>query len=105
MQPLAIAAVALGVVMLVGVSVTLIQARRRGGVSSAGHWNRHGSAPLAVAGLALGVIARAGGGQTSTTHVVMFTVTTVLLVGALLCALAGAAFATATGRRPDGNQA
>jgi len=104
MQALAIVAIAAGVVMLAGVSVTLVRERRRAGHGSAGRWNRHGSVPLAAAGLALGAIARAGSGQTSVTHVVMFTVTTVLLGGALLCAVAAATTAAAAGRRPDGDQ-
>src|SRR5580658_4335432 len=103
MQALAIVAIAAGAVMLAGVSVTLVRERRRAAHGSAGYWNRHGSVPLAAAGLALGAIARTGSGQTSVTHVVMFTVTTVLLGGALLCALAAAA--AAAGRRPDGDQA
>jgi hypothetical protein len=94
MQPLAIIAIVAGVIMIIGVSVTLIRVRR----GAAGRWNRHGTVPLAAAGLALGAIARTGGGQTSATHIVMFTVTTVLLLGALLCALAGAVYA---GRRRE----
>jgi hypothetical protein len=105
MQPLAIAAIALGAVMLAGVAVTLVLSRRRAARGPAGHWNRHGSIPLAAAGLALGAITRTGSGQTSATHVVMFTVTTVLLVGALLCALAAATAAAAASRRADGDQA
>jgi hypothetical protein len=88
MQQLAIVAIVVGVIMIIGVAGTLIRARR----GAAGHWNRHGTVPLAAAGLALGVITRMGSGQTSATHVVMFTVTTVLLLGALLCALAGAVY-------------
>jgi hypothetical protein len=111
MQPLAITAVALGVVMLAGVTVTLIRVRRgsagRGSVGrgSAGFnlWHRHGTIPLAAAGLAVGVVARMDSSQTSLTHDIMFAVTTVLLLGALMCALAGAA--AATGRRPDSNRA
>ncbi len=105
MQPLAIAAIALGVVMVAGVLVTLIRVRRGPMRDAAGFssWNRHGSVPLAGAGLALGVVARIGTGQTSATHEIMFAVTTVLLLGALLCALAGAV--AATRRRPDSNRA
>jgi hypothetical protein len=106
MQPLAIAAVTIGVVMLVGVTVTLILVRRRSaGRGSAGFnpWQRHGSLPLVAAGLVLGIIARTGSGQTPTTHETMFAVTTVLLLGALLCALAGAM--AATGRWPGRNRA
>jgi hypothetical protein len=106
MQPLAIAAVTIGVVMLVGVTVTLILVRR--GTASRGSaglksWQRHGSLPLVAAGLVLGIIARTGSGQTSATHATMFAVTTVLLLGALACALAGAV--AATGRWPGRNRA
>jgi hypothetical protein len=111
MQPLAIAAVTAGAVMLIGVSVTLILVRRRAlgargarpGPAGFNSWHRHGSIPLVAAGLTLGLISRIGGGQTSSTHDIMFAVTTVLLLGALLCALAGAT--AATRRRPDSNQA
>jgi hypothetical protein len=101
MQPLAIAAVTIGAVMLIGVAVTLIRARRAAaGLNS---WHRHGTIPLVAAGLALGAISRIDTGQTSLTHDTMFAVTTVLLLGALLCALAGAA--AATRRRPSSDQA
>jgi len=56
-----------------------------------------------AAGLALGIIARTGSGQTSATNETMFAVTTVLLFGALACALAGAV--AATGRWPGRNRA
>jgi hypothetical protein len=56
-----------------------------------------------AAGLALGIIARTGSGQTSATHETMFAVTTVLLLGALACALVGAV--AATGRWPGRNRA
>ena len=101
MQALAVVAVVLGAVMLVGVAVTLIVARR--GPAGFSSWNRRGTIPLAAAGLALGIIARTGSGQTSATHDTMFAVTTVLLSGALLCALAGAT--AATRRSPDRDQA
>ncbi len=111
MQPLAIAAVTTGAVMLIGVAVTLILARRgvlgargaRAGAARFNSWHRHGSFPLVAAGLTFGAISRIGGGQTSATHDIMFAVTTVLLLGALLCALAGAA--AATRQRPDSNRA
>jgi hypothetical protein len=105
MQPLAIAAVTTGVVMLIGVPVTLILVRRGAKPGPAGFnpWHRHGSLPLVTAGLALGIISRTGRAQTSATHDTMFAVTTVLLLGALLCALAGAA--AATGRWPGRNRA
>src|SRR5271170_7942823 len=107
MQPLAIVAVTTGAVMLIGVAVTLIRARRgpqggartaRSGQAGFNSWHQHGTIPLVAAGLALGAISRIGGGQTSATHEIMIAVTTVLLLGALLCALAGAAAAT---RRRD----
>jgi hypothetical protein len=101
MQPLAIAAVTSGAVMLIGVAGTLIWARRRAaGLNS---WHRHGTIPLVAAGLALGVVSRVGTGQTSATHDIVFAVTTVLLLGALLCALAGAA--AATRHRPSSDRA
>jgi hypothetical protein len=99
MQPLAITAIVVAVIMIIGVSVTLIRVRR----GAAGRWNRHGTVPLAAAGLALGAITRIGSGQTSATHTVLFTVTTVLLLGALVCALVGAT--AAIGRRPSRDQA
>jgi hypothetical protein len=106
MQPLAIVAVTTGAVMLIGVAVTLIRARRgspgaraaRSGSAGFNSWHQHGTIPLVAAGLALGAISRIGGGQTSATHDIMIGVTTALLLGALLCALAGAAAAT---RRRD----
>jgi hypothetical protein len=105
MQPLAIAAVAIGAVMLAGVAVTLILARRRATPGPAGFnsWHRHGTLPLVSAGLALGVVSRVGSGQTAATHDIVFAVTTVLLLGAFMCALAGAT--AATRRRPGSNQA
>jgi hypothetical protein len=106
MQPLAIVAVTTGAVMLIGVAVTLIRARRgprgvraaRSGPAGFNSWHQHGTIPLVAAGLALGAISRIGSGQTSATHDIMIAVTTVLLLGALLCAVAGAAAAT---RRRD----
>jgi ABC-type tungstate transport system substrate-binding protein len=94
MQPMAISAIAVGVVMLIGVSATLVLTRRamrprRGSVS---RWQLHGSMPLAGAGLALAVISRSSG-QSPATHDITFAVATVLLLAALLCALAGAAAA------------
>jgi hypothetical protein len=67
MQPLAIAAITIGVIMLVGVTVTLILVRRRATPGPVGFnpWQRHGSLPLVAAGLALGIITRTGSGQTS----------------------------------------
>jgi|HubBroStandDraft_1064217.scaffolds.fasta_scaffold111951_2 hypothetical protein len=102
MQPLAIVAVTTGAVMLIGVAVTLIRARRaraaRSGPAGFNSWHQHGTIPLVAAGLALGAISRIGSGQTSATHDIMIAVTTVLLLGALVCALAGATAAT---RRRD----
>lgn len=91
MQPLAIVALAAGVVMVIGVSVTLIRTRHATKPRPAGlnRWHLHGSIPLAGAGLTLGVISR-GGGQSPATHSVIFATATALLLGALLCALAGA---------------
>ncbi len=94
MQPLAICAVALAVVMLAGVSVTLIMTRRgkprSGGIN---RWQRHGTIPLGVAGATLALLSR-GSGQSAATHAVIAAVVTVLLVAALLCAVVGAASAT-----------
>ncbi|HEX3490928.1 MAG TPA: hypothetical protein VHU92_16385 [Streptosporangiaceae bacterium] len=92
MQPVAILAVTAAVVMVLGVSVTLA-AVRRPGQAKVRRWYVQGSMPLAGAGLVLGVISRSGG-QTSATHNVMYLTATVLLVGAFLCALAGASAAT-----------
>jgi hypothetical protein len=91
MQPLAIVALAAGAVMVIGVSVTLIRTRPALRTRPAGlnRWQRHGSIPLAGAGLALGVISR-GSGQSPATPGVIFATVTTLLLGALLCALAGA---------------
>jgi len=105
-QSLAIAAVAIGAVMLAGVAVTLVLVRRRArpGPAGANSWHRHGTLPLVSAGLALGVVSRVGSGQTAATHDILFAVTTVLLLGALGCALVGATAATRQ-RRPGSNQA
>ncbi|MGD0557989.1 MAG: hypothetical protein ABSA93_23785 [Streptosporangiaceae bacterium] len=91
MQPLAISALAVAGVMVIGVSVTLVRTRhatkrRLAGIS---RWQLHGSIPLAVAGLVLGAISRSSG-QSSATHNVVFATTTALLLAALLCALTGA---------------
>lgn len=94
MQPLAIFAVAVGAVMLIGASATIL-ARRDVGSRPAGinRWQRHGSIPLAAAGLVLGVISRESG-QSHATHDVISAVATTLLLAAVLCALVGAAAAT-----------
>jgi hypothetical protein len=103
MQPLALAALAVGALMLAGVATTLIRARRdkgpRRGVAN--RWHRHGSIPLAGAGLALAVVSR-GGGQSAATHDIVYAETVALFLAALVCALAGAAAAT---RRPDSYRA
>ena len=96
MQPLAVGALASGVVMIVGVTVTLILTRRHVKPLPAGinRWQLHGSIPLAAAGLALGVLSRSGGGQSHVTHNVTFAVVSTPLLAALLCAMIGAATAT-----------
>ena len=94
MQPLAICALAVGAVMLIGAPVT-IRARRDVGSRGVGinRWQRHGSIPLAAAGLVLGVISL-GSGQSRVTHDVVYVVATTLLLAAVLYAVAGAAAAT-----------
>jgi hypothetical protein len=102
MQPVAMIALASGLVLVAGVVVTLIRRdvkSRRGG---AGPWHRHGSVPLAGAGLVLAVLAR-GGGQSAATHNVLYAESVVLLLGAVACALVGAT--NATRRRAGGNRA
>jgi hypothetical protein len=95
MQPLAMYALASGVVMILGVSATLIWTRRHAHPSSAAvnRWQRHGTVPLAAAGLAIGVISRSSG-QSPATHDVVYTEAITLLLTALLCALIGAVVAT-----------
>jgi hypothetical protein len=95
MQPLAIVALLSGVVMILGVAVTLILTRhdiepRR---VTLNRWIRNGSIPLAGAGLALGVISRASG-QSPTTHDTLYAIATTLFAAALLCALIGATAAS-----------
>jgi ABC-type proline/glycine betaine transport system permease subunit len=94
MQPLAIYAIAIGAVMIVGAPVTIFTQRdamsRRAGIN---RWQLHGSIPLAVAGLLLGVVSR-GSGQSAATHDVIYAVVSTMLLGALLCALVGAASVT-----------
>lgn len=94
MQPLAICALALGAVMIVGAPL-VIRAHRDVRPRNAGinRWQQHGSIPLAAAGLTLGFVSRAGG-QLRATHDVVYAVGAALLLAALLCALAGAAAAT-----------
>jgi hypothetical protein len=95
MQPLAIAALASGVVMILGVAATLIRTRHQATPHrfTVNRWIRNGSVPLAAAGLALGVISRSSG-QLPATHDILYTETTTLLLAALLCALIGAAAAS-----------
>ncbi len=94
MQPLTICAIASGVVMVLGVSVTLIRTRRAAPPHPAGinRWHRYGSIPLAAAGLAEGVIARSG--PSGAPHEILYVVSVALLTAALLCATAGAVAAT-----------
>jgi hypothetical protein len=96
MQPLAIWALASGIVMVAGVSVTLVLTRRAIKPRPAGinRWQLHGSIPLGAAAVALGAISR-GSGQSPATHNVIVATAGALLLGALLCAVAGAA----TGKR------
>jgi hypothetical protein len=95
MQPLATFALAVGVVMIAGASVTLIRTRReiRPGPAGINRWQLHGTIPLAGAGLVLGVISR-GSGQSAATHDVIYGVAITLLLAALLCSVLGAASAT-----------
>ena len=104
MQPLAMYALASGVVIVLGVSVTLIRTRRQASPSSAAvnRWQRHGTIPLAAAGLVIGVISRSSG-QSSATHDVVYTEAITLLLAALSCALVGAVVATR--QRHGGGQA
>jgi hypothetical protein len=95
MQPVAIAALGSGIVMILGVTATLIRTRHdiKPHRFTINRWVRNGSIPLAGGGLALGVISRANG-QSPTTHNILYAVTTTLLLAALLCALIGAAAAS-----------
>ncbi|MGI8447659.1 MAG: hypothetical protein ACR2MP_10880 [Streptosporangiaceae bacterium] len=95
MQPLAVSAVALVVIMLAGVSVTLIWTRRNtqplpGGMN---RWQLHGCIPLGTSGLVLGAVSR-GSGQAPATHQVLVVSASALLAGGLLCGLAGAVSGT-----------
>jgi hypothetical protein len=93
MQFEAIAALASGIVLALGVSVTLFLSRHAESRGALSRWNRHGTIPLVAAALALGVISRSGG-QSPATHDILYAEVTALLFGAALCALAGAAAAT-----------
>lgn len=94
MQPLAVAALIVGALMIVGVTATLIRTRHaaRPQPPRVNRWQRHGTIPLAAAGLALAVISRSGG-QSSATASITFAVALAVLLAALLCALIGAAAA------------
>jgi hypothetical protein len=98
MQPLAVAGLISGVVMILGVTVTLIRTRHelKSHRVAINRWTLHGSIPLAAAGLALGVISKSGG-QSPVTHDVLSGVATTLFLAALLLAVVGAA-AAHTGR-------
>jgi hypothetical protein len=88
MQPLAVAALISGVVMILGVTATLIRTRHEMKPHPAAIDRRilHGSIPLAGAGLALGVISKSG--QLSpATHDILYAVATTLFLAALLLAL------------------
>lgn len=103
MQPLAVSALATTAVMIVGVVGTLFLTRknRTRGLSPAGRWHRHGSVPLAGAGLALAVISRASG-QAPATRDIVYAAATTLLIGALLFAVTGAV-ATTRQQRDSGD--
>ena len=103
MQPLAISALAATAVMIIGVISTLVLTRkdRTRGLIPAGRWHRHGSVPLAGAGLTLAVISRASG-QAPATRNVVYAAAATLLIGALLCAVTGAV-ATTRHRRGSGH--
>lgn len=96
MQPLAIGVLVSGGLVVLAVVVTLILTRRdtKAGRVTINRWNRHGSLPLAVAGVVIGVISRSAG-QSQATHNVVYAVAAALLLAALLCALVGAAVASA----------
>jgi hypothetical protein len=94
MQPLAIGVLVSGGLVVLGVVVTLILTRRdtKPGHVTVNRWNRHGSLPLAGAGVVIAVISH--GGQSQATHDVVYAVAAALLLTALLCALVGAAVAS-----------
>jgi hypothetical protein len=99
MQPLAIAALISGVVMILGVAATLSRTRHdvKPHRFTINRWIRNGSIPLAAGGLALGMISRANG-QLPTTHDILYAVATALFLAALLCALIGAIAASRLSR-------
>jgi hypothetical protein len=102
MQPVAIFALASGLVLVAGVVVALTRRDAGSRRDGAGPWHRHASVPLALAGLVLAVISRSGG-QSAATHEVLYAESVALLLGAAGCAMVGAA--NATRRRPGGNGA
>jgi FtsH-binding integral membrane protein len=93
-QPLTVYAIASAAVMVLGVSAVLLRTRRDAKPRPAGlsRWNRHGSIPLAAAGLAEGAIARSG--QSAASHEILNVVSVTLLAAALLCATVAATAAT-----------
>ncbi|HUZ24564.1 MAG TPA: hypothetical protein VMV07_12460 [Streptosporangiaceae bacterium] len=97
---LAVLAIALGVIMLMGVPVTLVLARRdiMPLPARVNRWQAE-SVSLAVTGAILAVLSRGGSGQSPTEHDIVFAVAVTLLLTAFLCALAGAATATRQQRR------
>jgi hypothetical protein len=92
MQPLAISALAITVVMIIGAASTLFLTRKNSpnGPVTIGRWHRHGSVPLAGAGLVLAALSRASGSAPAT-RAVVYTAAITLLIAALLCAVTGAA--------------
>jgi hypothetical protein len=104
MQPLAMYAIVLSVVVVVGVSAALALTRRGGRrrPTRINRWHLHGSIPFAGAALAFGAISRSSC-QTPATHSVLVVLTDTMLLGAFLCALYRAI--AATRQRPSGNRA
>jgi hypothetical protein len=96
MQALAVWALSSGIIMIIGVPVTLVLTRRaiQPHPLGAHRWQLHGSIPLGAAALVLGAVSR-GSGQSPATHDVIVATGGTLLVGALLCTAAGGV----TGRR------
>ncbi|MGH3154444.1 MAG: hypothetical protein ACRDOB_27485 [Streptosporangiaceae bacterium] len=94
MQPLAVVALTVGLLMIIGVAATLIRTRHasRPHPARVNRLQRHGTIPLAGAGLALAVVSRSGG-QSPATASITFAVALAVLLAALLCALVGAAAA------------
>jgi hypothetical protein len=90
MQPLAMLALSWGIIMIIGVPVTLVLTWRaiRPHPLGAHRWQLHGSIPLGGAALVLGAISL-GRGQSPATHDVIVATGGTLVLGALLCAAAG----------------